>query len=242
MGAARRLLARALLIAREDQDMTQVGPAARAGLSRGVLGHIERGRNLPSEDNIRALTTVYGVPERTELLLRLRDIVKARIDTNPNVTGPELADVADTAAAWHHAAAGIEIYAPGVPPAVAQQRIPDRTDVEITIVCHLSELRREPREALAALLTLADTPQATVQVVPDTAGPVPLLSAVTIWTFDPVWLHKGAMLIETGVGPGVMIDQNVEATTVAAHRDAFHATRALACDPAESRARIAELA
>ncbi len=69
-------LSRSLLALRDASGLRQVDVAARTGLSQARLSRIERGKSLPTEDEVRALVRLYGVDEaRGEQLVQLgRDL------------------------------------------------------------------------------------------------------------------------------------------------------------------------
>ena len=69
-------LSRSLLALRDASGLRQVDVAARTGLSQARLSRIERGKSLPTEDELRALARLYGADEtRGEQLVQLgRDL------------------------------------------------------------------------------------------------------------------------------------------------------------------------
>ncbi len=56
-----RELGRAIAFARKQAGLTQPELAARVHVSKGYVGHIELGRNLPSVEVLRDLARVLGV-------------------------------------------------------------------------------------------------------------------------------------------------------------------------------------
>ncbi|HVL83609.1 MAG TPA: helix-turn-helix transcriptional regulator [Pseudonocardia sp.] len=68
-------LSRALAAARAAADLRQIPVATHTGISQARLSRIERGKSLPTEDEVRALARLYRLDpgRRDELLVMARD-------------------------------------------------------------------------------------------------------------------------------------------------------------------------
>lgn len=73
-------LSRSLLELRHAIALRQVDVADRAGLSQARLSRIEKGKSLPTDDEVRALARLYGADEwRAEQLVQLGRDLRAGI-------------------------------------------------------------------------------------------------------------------------------------------------------------------